>query len=136
MRSVFPGAFFRRDEFGHLLCTPLCNVLTQQWVSQTLGLGSGYSCLLEDISALKLVKETFPGLVDVDTEAISKAWKFATAVLNECIVVSVLLDAETDKPSKKKVLEGVMKKAESQGVTDLLHKAIVAETAKILYDRT
>ena len=80
------------------------------------------------------MQEAFTGLIEVDITPVTTAWKNASAVLQECIIVAVLLDAETDKPKKKKVLDGQMKKAEQQGTTDLIHKAIVGEIAKLLYD--
>ena len=90
----------------------------------------------EDRNALQRVQEAFPGLVEVDRAPLDTAWKHSTAVLQECILVSVLLDTDIDKPKKKKVLEGQMKKAEQQGITDLIHKAIMAEVAKLVYDGT
>ena len=92
------------------------------WLTLILGWGV---LVPKDLTALRQVQETFPGLVDVDTAPTTKSWKHATAVLNECIIVSVLLDPETDKPNKKKVLEGVLKKTDTQASRTFFTKPLL-----------
>ena len=86
--------------------------------------------------------QTFAGTVDVDCEALKPALASALAVISECVMVSVLVDPGVDKPNKKKILETANKKLLEQeknlglNIQGLLHKTVVAEAARLMYDST